>query len=374
MRVYSFVLLFTLIQGKAISQEIITLYLNSDWKITSKDHAVSVCEAEYDLENFKLNGKLSCKDLKGIQKLTLNYVNGIRNGEAKLFNHLGQPILLGNYLSNFRIGIWHYYYPNGSLKQVVKFSEDPESRQSDSNIMVGEFFDRDGKQLVINGNGRWYNDSIYHSWSDNTTMKRVTGEFKDSLKHGVWELRRMNQKQFLHLEKFKNGRLIQTTVFSERDGGTGTTSREMTHKFPDAYAKLFGNIELFKLDSTVFADSIRYLETERIIEIVTGTKYKIRNRNAGYLFGDFELMEYISRNIRYPKEARQNGYEGSVIIQLTIDAKGNPKDYMVLKGIHATLDNEALRVIRSIKDWVCALHDGQPYDKTIALPVKFEIQ
>ncbi len=371
-RVLSFFLPF-LISSISYGQEVIEFYLNSKLEFTNNDNAACKCQAEYDLDNFRLDGSIKCFFPNGKPKMTANYEAGLKNGFVNLFGDNEQLIFKGYYKDNLRSGIWNYYYSDGKLKQVIKFTDDFESRNVDSNIMIGEYYDKHGKQLVKNGNGIWDNDSVYFSWADNKTLKIVKGKVRDSLKHGVWELKRLNQRKSLHIEKFENGRFIMGSVLVERDGGWGRMPREITHKLPDYYKWLFQNLETVKLDSTVFQDSIRYLETEKLIETITGRKYKIQTRSAGYKYGDFELMEYISANIEYPKEARQLGYSGTVIIQLTIDKNGKAKDVIVLKGVHSSLDNEALRVINTISDWVAGLHEGQPYDKTIAIPVRFQL-
>lgn len=354
-------------------QETIEIYLNSKFELTRKERAECKCEAEFDMDNFRLDGVLKCYFLNGKSKMIVTYKAGQKNGPASMNSSNGQLIFTGEYKNNSRSGIWHYYYPEGSLMQVIKFTDDNESRIVDGNIMIGEFYDRSGKQLVTNGNGTWSNDSVYLSWADNVTQKIVKGSVKDSLKHGVWDLKRLNQKKALHTEQFENGRFVTGTVLVERDGGYGAMVREMTQKLPDNYKKLFQNLETVKLDSSVFQDSIRYLDTEKLIESITGKKYKIQTRSAGYKYGDFELIEYISANIRYPKEAKKFGYSGTVIVQLTIDKNGKAKDIKVLKGVHSSLDNEAVRVITTIDDWVAGLHQGQPYEKSLAIPVRFQL-
>jgi TonB family protein len=354
-------------------QETITIYLNSEFAFTSEERALCRCAADYDMDNFRLDGAIKCYFLNGAPKMIANYKAGLKNGFASLYADNGQLIFTGYYKDNLRDGIWHYNYPDGRLKQVIKFTDDPESRTVDGNIMIGEYFDDQGKQLVKNGNGTWSNDSIYSSWADSETLKIVKGQVKDSLKHGVWELRRANQRKVLHIEKFQNGRFTTGSVLIERDGDYGAMQKEMTQKLPDNFRKLFQNLETIKLDSTVFQDSIRHLDTEQLIEALTGKKYTIQTRSAGYKYGDFELMEYISANIQYPKEARQFGYSGTVIVQLTIDKEGLAKDVKVLKSVHASLDKEAVRVITTINDWVAGLHQGQPYEKSVAIPVRFQL-
>jgi TonB family protein len=362
-------LISILISASTYSQEKIEIFLNSKFEITNKEKSACKCEAEYDIDNFRLDGLIECVFPNGNLRMSANYAAGLKNGAANLYRANGQLIFSGHYKNNLRSGIWHYYYPDGKLMQVVKFTDDNESRSVDANIMIGEFYEKSGKQLVIKGNGTWSNDSIFLSWADNVTRKTVKGTFKDSLKHGVWELKRLNQRKSLHTEKFENGSFVTGTVLVESDGGYGKMPYELTQKLPDNFKDLFQNLETVKLDSTVFPDSVRYLETERLIEAITGIKYKIKTRSAGYKYGDYELMQYISANINYPKEARQFGYSGTVIVQLTIAKDDKAKDIKVLKGIHPSLDNEAIRVIRTINEWVSGLHEGQPYEKIIAIPV-----
>jgi TonB family protein len=366
-------LISILISASTYSQEKIEIYLNSNFEITNKEKSECKCEAEYDLDNFRLDGLIKCVFPNGNLRMSANYAAGLKNGAANLYRANGQLIFSGHYKNNLRSGIWHYYYPDGKLMQVVKFTDDKESRSADANIMIGEFYEKSGKQLVIKGNGTWSNDSIFLSWADNVTRKTVKGTFKDSLKHGVWDLKRLNQRKSLHTEKFENGSFVTGTVLVESDGGYGKMPYELTQKLPDNFKDLFQNLETVKLDSTVFPDSVRHLETERLIEVITGIKYKIRTRSAGYKYGDYELMQYISANINYPKEARQFGYSGTVIVQLTIAKDDKAKDIKVLKGIHPSLDNEAIRVIRTINEWVSGLHEGQPYEKIIAIPVRFQL-
>jgi TonB family protein len=368
-----FVFVLILISNTSFGQETIVIYLNAKWEITNKEKAVCKCQAEYDLDNFLLNGKTSCSNLDGSPRLLVNYKNGLKNGPAKLYSKNGQQIFSGTYEENLRSGLWTYNYPDGKLMQTIKFTDDSKSRDFDANIMVGEYYDPTGKQLVKAGNGIWNYDSIYASWADNVTLKTVRGPVKDSMKHGSWELKRLKQRKALHTEEFENGRFVTGQVLVESDGGFGKMPYEITPKFPDNYKKRFYNLETFKLDSTAFDESIGSLDTEKLIEAVTGFKYKIKTRSAGYLHGDFELMEFIEKNIKYPKEARQFGYQGTVIVQFTIDKNGKAKDFKVLKGAHESLNKEAVRVISSIKEWVSGLHNGVPYDKTIAIPVKFEL-
>jgi TonB family protein len=369
---YTF-LIFLFTSFSSLAQERITLYLTSQGEVTKESKAYCKCESEFDFENFRLDGVMNCIYLDGSPKIKVTYSKGLKNGHCEIYYKSGKKLATGQYLNNKRYGIWLFYYPNGQLKQTIKFTDNVYSREFNSNIMVGEFYSEDGKQLIKEGNGKWHNDSIFFSLFDLTTLKSVSGEFKDSLKHGTWILRESDSKKRVQSEKFELGKFITGTVHYNDNTTTGTALSEGIHKMPDREKEFLYNIEAFNLDTTVFSDSIRYLDVEKIVEIITGRKFQIQNRDAGYLHGNYDLMEYISKNIRYPADARRLGYQGTVIVQVTIDKNSKAKNIKILKGIYPSLDNEALRIINSIKEWMCALNDGQPYEKTIGIPIKFSL-
>ena len=63
------------------------------------------------------------------------------------------------------------------------------------------------------------------------------------------------------------------------------------------------------------------------------------------------LDEFIKKNIQYPEEAFQAGEEGQVTVEFTIDVNGYVSDAKVTKGVSASLDKEALRIIESMPRW-----------------------
>lgn len=56
-------------------------------------------------------------------------------------------------------------------------------------------------------------------------------------------------------------------------------------------------------------------------------------------------FEELLEKIQYPEAALKNNITGKVLVQYTIDAKGNVKDAVVVDGIGYGCDEEALRVI-----------------------------
>ena len=62
--------------------------------------------------------------------------------------------------------------------------------------------------------------------------------------------------------------------------------------------------------------------------------------------GMSELMKFIQKNMRYPKIAIKKAIEGRVICQFTVTKDGSIEDIIVVRGLHKSLDKEAVRIIK----------------------------
>lgn len=68
-----------------------------------------------------------------------------------------------------------------------------------------------------------------------------------------------------------------------------------------------------------------------------------------YPGGPKALTKFIYDNLRYPKEALENGVEGMVIVDYDIDYQGNVTATRVLQGLGHGCDEEACRVVKLLK-------------------------
>lgn len=85
------------------------------------------------------------------------------------------------------------------------------------------------------------------------------------------------------------------------------------------------------------------------------------------------LMKWLSYNISYPKEAQDKKVQGRVIVKFVITKEGKIRDAIVIKGVDRSLDNEALRVVKSMPDWIPGEVGGKKVDSYFNLPVTFKL-
>ncbi|HNR21010.1 MAG TPA: energy transducer TonB [Bacteroidia bacterium] len=90
--------------------------------------------------------------------------------------------------------------------------------------------------------------------------------------------------------------------------------------------------------------------------------------------GEAALLKYLQNNIKYPAMARENGIEGIVYATFVVDKDGKVKDAKILRGKGAGLDEEALRVVRTMPDWKPGKQNGRSVAVQYNLPINFKLQ
>ena len=90
--------------------------------------------------------------------------------------------------------------------------------------------------------------------------------------------------------------------------------------------------------------------------------------------GEGALFSYLSKNIRYPNIAAENGIEGTVTVQFVVDYEGNIKDVKVLSPAKGGgLEQEATRVIKAMPKWKPGKQNGRYVSVLYSIPVNFRL-
>lgn len=85
------------------------------------------------------------------------------------------------------------------------------------------------------------------------------------------------------------------------------------------------------------------------------------------------LIRYITDNVKYPEEARKEGVEGKVFVSFLITDQGKVRRPTLVRGIHPSLDAEALRVVREMPDWTPGEQKGKKVNVEFTLPIHFSL-
>ena len=89
--------------------------------------------------------------------------------------------------------------------------------------------------------------------------------------------------------------------------------------------------------------------------------------------GQIAMLEYLSKNVRYPDEAHKAGKQGRVIATFVVEKDGSITNAKVVRSIDPLLDAEALRVISSMPNWIPGKQNGKPVAVKYTVPVSFKV-
>jgi len=365
-RVLVLLVLFS-ISLPGIGQEIFRFNFNEQGIIVPKEHARFYRLAPINLSNFRFHGEVRDFFMNDTLKMMGVYENGELEGAFTFFHPNGLVESRGSYTRGRRKGRWEYFHDNGQLKLVAYFVGD--IGVSDR-FRVTESYTSEGEPIIENGNGPWEIVDHIRSLTDETSLKRLTGQFRRGYKHGEFRLYRISDNKLLAAERFDMGNFV-TARFPERQIATGMSPFEFINKFPDKHIELLNTIAKLRLHENYFPATLSLVDPVAFFKAVTGREITITDRPAGYRYGSAALMRFLALNIRYPLEARLRGKTGRVFVSVQVDAHGNTTDVRILRGAYEYLDKEALRVVSMIDNWMPAIREGVPVESSITVPVSF---
>ena len=89
--------------------------------------------------------------------------------------------------------------------------------------------------------------------------------------------------------------------------------------------------------------------------------------------GQAALLDYLRKNIKYPRLSQENGVQGRVLVQFVVNKDGSIVDPEVVKNVDPLLDKEALRVISTMPKWKPAMQNGQVVRGHDVIPVTYRL-
>lgn len=90
--------------------------------------------------------------------------------------------------------------------------------------------------------------------------------------------------------------------------------------------------------------------------------------------GDVELLKYIAENTQYPEAAKLSGIQGRVIVRFCVTKEGGISLASILKGVDPSLDQEALRVVKSLPPFQPGKQGGKIVPVWYMVPITFTLK
>lgn len=224
-------------------------------------------------------------------------------------------------------GDFIYYYENGNKKRTEHYKkriigncqewyEDGTKKSVGeylefkegitNNFKLYQYWSPNGTQTVINGNG---------AYECNSDESSESGNIKNGVRDGIWEgdLLKIGLK---YIETYKKGRLV---------------SGKSTDK-----------------------DGIQY-------------DYDVLESKPEPKKGTKHFYEYVGSNFKIPNE--YDNIKGKIYVQFIVNKEGEIVEPKILKSLHPTLDEEAIRVISSYNKWTPGKQRGRYVKVSYSIPI-----
>lgn len=92
-----------------------------------------------------------------------------------------------------------------------------------------------------------------------------------------------------------------------------------------------------------------------------------------YKGGNKDMIKFLSNKLRYPSRAKRENITGTVYVEFVVNKKGEVSNPKVLRGIDRDCDQEALRVVSLMNDWLPGSQNGMPVNVRMVLPITFRL-
>ena len=101
--------------------------------------------------------------------------------------------------------------------------------------------------------------------------------------------------------------------------------------------------------------------------------YSVVEQMPSFPGGTRALMDYLKKNVTYPKECEETCVQGRVIITFIVGKNGSITKAKVVKSVHPALDKEALRVVKNMPYWIPGRQNGRKVRVKYAIPITFRL-
>ena len=136
---------------------------------------------------------------------------------------------------------------------------------------------------------------------------------------------------------------------------------------------MFQNIE----DSNEGFEIMDYIESAPEEETIEeeAIPFQLVEEKPSFNGGDAnEFSKWVNSRLVYPEIAKENGVQGRVTLQFTVNADGTVSNVKLLRGVDSSLDKEAVRVVSSSPKWKPGKQRDRAVKVTYTFPVIFQLR
>ena len=90
--------------------------------------------------------------------------------------------------------------------------------------------------------------------------------------------------------------------------------------------------------------------------------------------GEAALIKFVADNLQYPKAAKAKKIQGFVVVKFVVTKTGEIGEVKIVRSKYPILNKEAVRIVKSLPNFIPAKINGEVVDMWYTLPIKFKLQ
>ncbi len=255
------------------------------------------------------------------------------------------------------------------MKQMLAHEMEHVRQRHSFDVMISEF-------LTI---FQWFNPFIWllkRSIRENHEFLADDGVLKPGVSSAAYRLLLLNSsilKQPVIANNF-NYSLIKIRIkmiTKIKSSKTAAIKLSMGIMVTAALLMIFG---FDKIQDETFTEPVTTAINVPEISAKADSVYILVDQMPEFPGGESALRQFISREIKYPDDAKKAGIHGKVIVNFVVDQKGNVGNAKIIRGVSPSIDQESLRVINTMPKWEPGKDKGKTVLVRYTLPITFALK
>ena len=128
-------------------------------------------------------------------------------------------------------------------------------------------------------------------------------------------------------------------------------------------------------NENIGVEIIDYVEVEEEVVEEEAIPFQLVEEKPSFQGGDAnKFSKWVNSRLEYPEIAKENGVQGRVTLQFTVEKDGTVTKVKVLRGVDPSLDKEAVRVVSMSPKWKPGKQRDRAVPVTYTFPVIFQLR
>ena len=128
-------------------------------------------------------------------------------------------------------------------------------------------------------------------------------------------------------------------------------------------------------NASMGVEIMEYVEVEEEVVEEEAIPFQLVEEKPSFQGGDAnQFSKWVNSRLVYPEIAKENGVQGRVTLQFTVEKDGSVTKVKVLRGVDPSLDKEAVRVVSMSPKWKPGKQRDRAVPVTYTFPVIFQLR